>query len=126
MGRVKWSHLNVQLRQIDFDTRIAKSKVSRAYLGWHVTAMKPDIEMLLSLMMTTSIGHDDQYYCVSNCVSIPSLNQSRHVLMPNLQRPDAIAFLLVVIVLAVGSRSEEVGGAQAALCCSECTNWRRQ
>jgi hypothetical protein len=29
MGKVKWSHLNVQLREIDFDTRIAKSKVSR-------------------------------------------------------------------------------------------------
>jgi hypothetical protein len=28
MGKVKWSHLNVQLREIDFDTRIAKSKVS--------------------------------------------------------------------------------------------------
>jgi hypothetical protein len=27
MGKVKWSHLNVQLREIDFDTRIAKSKV---------------------------------------------------------------------------------------------------
>jgi hypothetical protein len=63
MGKVKWSHLNVQLREIDFDTRIAKSKVRHLIITvllqcqscCCVFAMKPFVLREVSLFTYESV-----------------------------------------------------------------------